>query len=57
MNRLRKERDAFVAATLKSISEIPPGICVRQRARFIDNHTLTLDDGRYIVSTFSRASA
>ena len=50
MNRLRKERDAFVTATLKSISEIPLGICVRQRARFIDSHTLTLDDGRYISS-------
>jgi dihydrolipoamide dehydrogenase len=50
MDRLRKERDAFVAATLKSISEIPPGICVRQRARFIDTHTLTLNDGRCISS-------
>ena len=50
MDRLRKERDAFVASTLKSISEIPPGICVRQRARFIDTHTLTLNDGRCISS-------
>jgi dihydrolipoamide dehydrogenase len=30
MDRLRKERDAFVAATLKSIDDIPAGICVQQ---------------------------
>jgi dihydrolipoamide dehydrogenase len=29
MVRLRKERDAFVAATLKSIEHLPPGICVQ----------------------------
>jgi dihydrolipoamide dehydrogenase len=50
MSRLRKERDAFVAATLNTISEIPPGIRVRKRARFIDSHTLTLDEGSYISS-------
>src|SRR5450631_1074488 len=36
MRRLRKERDGFVAATLKSIGKIPEGICVRQRAQFAD---------------------
>src|SRR6201747_3317551 len=36
MNRVRKERDELVAATLKSIEKIPAGICVRQRARFAD---------------------
>jgi dihydrolipoamide dehydrogenase len=34
MTRVRKERDGFVAETLKSIERIPDGICVRQRARF-----------------------
>jgi len=45
MARLRKERDGFVAATLRSIDEIPTGICVRQRARFTGRTTLTLGDG------------
>jgi dihydrolipoamide dehydrogenase len=62
MGRLRKERDAFVSATLKTISEIPPGICIRQRARFTDDGTLWLADGRhvsakaFVVATGSRPS-
>lgn len=62
MARVRKERDAFVAATLKSIDELPPGTCVQQRARFADATTLVLDDGRKIaakavvVATGSRPS-
>jgi dihydrolipoamide dehydrogenase len=48
MRRVRKERDGFVAATLKSIGKIPEGICVRQRAQFADRTTLTLDDGRKV---------
>jgi dihydrolipoamide dehydrogenase len=45
MARLREERDGFVAATLRSIDEIPTGICVRQRARLTGRTTLTLGDG------------
>jgi len=45
MARLREERDGFVAATLRSIDEIPTGICVRQRARFTGRTTLALGDG------------
>lgn len=48
MDRLRKERDAFVAATLKSIDDIPAGICVQQRARFSDQTSLVLGDGRTV---------
>jgi dihydrolipoamide dehydrogenase len=48
MNRLRKERDGFVDATLKSIEKLPAGICVKRRAQFADRTTLTLDDGRKI---------
>jgi dihydrolipoamide dehydrogenase len=48
MNRLRKERDGFVDATLKSIEKLPAGTCVKQRARFADRTTLTLDDGRKV---------
>jgi dihydrolipoamide dehydrogenase len=62
MDRLRKERDGFVTATLKSIERIPAGICVRQRARFVDSTTLALDDGRkvsakaIVVATGARPS-
>jgi dihydrolipoamide dehydrogenase len=62
MDRLRKERDAFVAATLKSIQEIPTGICVKQRAHFVDGGTLALQDGRnlsskaFVVATGARPS-
>lgn len=45
MVRLRKERDAFVAATLRTIEQIPSGICVKARARFVDRTTLALEDG------------
>jgi dihydrolipoamide dehydrogenase len=48
MARVQKERDGFVAATLKSIEKIPAGICIRQRARFSGKNTLTLDDGRKV---------
>jgi dihydrolipoamide dehydrogenase len=42
MSRVRKERDRFVAATLKSIEKIPEGICIRQRARFMGPTMLVL---------------
>jgi dihydrolipoamide dehydrogenase len=48
MGRLRKERDAFVAATLRSIDELRPGVRVRQRARFADMTTLRLADGNTV---------
>ena len=50
MSRVRKERDGFVAATMKSIEEIPAGIRVRQRARFADRTTLEIEDGRRIFA-------
>jgi dihydrolipoyl dehydrogenase len=50
MDRLRKERDAFVAATLKTIEQIPSRNRVKGRARFIDRCTLVLDDGRKIIA-------
>jgi dihydrolipoamide dehydrogenase len=62
MARVRKERDGFVAATLKSIEKIPAGICIRQRARFADRTTLALEDGRkvsakaVVIATGSRPS-
>jgi dihydrolipoamide dehydrogenase len=62
MARVRKERDRFVAETLKSIEKIPAGICVRQRARFSGKTALALDDGRkvfaqaVVIATGSRPS-
>jgi dihydrolipoamide dehydrogenase len=46
MRRVRKERDAFVAATLESIEKIPAEIRIKARARFVDRERLALDDGR-----------
>ena len=60
MARLQRERDAFVAATLKSIDAIPPHIRVQQRAHFTGRTTLQLGDGRtvhakaVVVATGSR---
>jgi dihydrolipoamide dehydrogenase len=62
MTRVRKERDRFVAETLKSIEKIPAGICVRQRARFSGKTAIALDDGRkvfakaVVIATGSRPS-
>jgi dihydrolipoamide dehydrogenase len=48
MRRVRQERDAFVAVTLKSISGIPDEIKVRARAHFVDQTHLALNDGRIV---------
>src|ERR1700761_3945025 len=31
MDRVRKERDGFVAATLKSIEKLPASVCIKKR--------------------------
>ena len=48
MQRVRAERDRFVRLTKENIDEIPAGICLSGRARFVDPGTLSLDDGRII---------
>jgi dihydrolipoamide dehydrogenase len=48
MQRIRKQRDAFIEATIKSIDEIPDGVRQRGRAHFVDVATLMLDDGRQV---------
>ncbi|WP_050525727.1 dihydrolipoyl dehydrogenase [Pseudorhodobacter aquimaris] len=45
MQRLRAERDAFVSSTLTGISELPDGVCIKAKARFIGPNTLSLDNG------------
>jgi dihydrolipoamide dehydrogenase len=46
MDRLRKERDDFVGATLKTMDRIPRGVRIMAKARFVDRTRLELDDGK-----------
>ena len=48
MQRVRKERDRFVAATKQGLDDLPEGVAVRGWARFTGPTTLALDDGRTI---------
>src|ERR1700754_2539186 len=50
MRRLRKERDAFVAATIESIDKIPAKIRIKARARFAERGRIVLDDGSGIAA-------
>lgn len=48
MQRVRTERDRFVRLTKENIDEIPAGIRLCGKARFVDPETLSLDDGRLV---------
>ncbi|WP_010216231.1 dihydrolipoyl dehydrogenase [Sphingomonas sp. PAMC 26621] len=48
MERVRRERDHFVAATRKSFDDLPEGVAVQGRARFTGMSTLVLGDGRTV---------
>ena len=48
MRRIQTERDRFVKLTQDSIAEIPDGIRLCGLAKFVDDHTLSLHDGRTI---------
>lgn len=48
MARVRSERDRFVAATKQSYRDMPDGVCIDARARFIGQTRLELDDGRTV---------
>ena len=50
MERLRNERDRFVAATRESFAGLPDGTCIDARARFIAPDRLDLDDGRQVAA-------
>src|SRR5262249_13584772 len=50
MARARKERDGFVSTTLKSIENLPAGVCIRQRAHFVGETRLALDDGSAVTA-------
>ncbi len=48
MERVRRERDAFVAGTKKSFEALPPGVAIQAFARFVGPDELMLDDGRRV---------
>ncbi len=50
MERLRAERDRFVAATRKGFDSLPDGTCIDARARFAAPDRLELDDGRQVAA-------
>ncbi|OYY91714.1 MAG: dihydrolipoyl dehydrogenase [Sphingomonas sp. 28-66-16] len=48
MQRVRDERDRFARLTRESIDEIPDGVRLRGRAKFVAPNRLELDDGRLV---------
>src|ERR1035437_6381024 len=50
MDRVRFERDRFVAFVLRDMQHIPEAERILGHARFIDNHTLVIDDHTRITS-------
>ncbi|MDT8408125.1 MAG: dihydrolipoyl dehydrogenase [Wenzhouxiangellaceae bacterium] len=60
MERVRRERDRFVGFVLESVEGIPARQRIRGMARFVDAHTLAIDDGprihaeRVVIATGSR---
>ena len=60
MDRVRRERDRFVGFVVKSTEAIPEQDRIRGYARFLDDHTLQVDDDiqvqadRIVIATGSR---
>lgn len=48
MERVRRERDAFVASAKESFAALPPGVAIQAFARFVGPDELLLDDGRRV---------
>ncbi len=59
MDRVKRERDRFVGFVVESTLEIPEDKRIRGHARFVDDHTLSIDDDytihadRVVVATGS----
>lgn len=59
MARVKRERDRFVGFVLEGVDAIPGGDKLRGYARFVDDHTLVVDDalrvefGRAVIATGS----
>ena len=62
MARVRRERDRFVGFVIHSVEAIPESDKLRGYARFLDDHTLAIDDhvllkaGRVVIATGSSPS-
>ncbi|MFD2740993.1 dihydrolipoyl dehydrogenase [Sulfitobacter aestuarii] len=62
LERVRRERDEFVAATRASFEDLPAGTCITARARFANQNALSLDNGdtvsakSIVIATGSYAS-
>lgn len=62
MERLRTERDSFVASTLTTINEIPRDLRIEGKAKFLDRTTLAIDNDNtvsakaVVLATGSRPS-
>ena len=50
MKRVRSERDRFVGFVVRGVDEIPEADKVFGRATFIDDHTLSIDNGTTIAA-------
>lgn len=50
MERVRSERDRFVGFVKEAIDDFPDAHLIRQNARFVDDHTLELDDGTRLTA-------
>ncbi|WP_206240029.1 dihydrolipoyl dehydrogenase [Novosphingobium terrae] len=50
MQRLRRERDHFSAATREDIAKIPASSMLRGKARFVNADTLLIDDGTRVTA-------
>jgi dihydrolipoamide dehydrogenase len=48
MDRVKRERDRFVGFVLRGVDNIPPHDRLHGYARFLDDHTLELEDGMRI---------
>ena len=56
MARVRSERDRFVASVLKTVESWPASHRITGRARFLDDHTLSIDDAAPGTPTRIRAA-
>ncbi len=62
MDRVKRERDRFVGFVLESVDGIPAEHKIQGRAKFIDDHTIQVDDAlqitakRVVIATGSRPS-
>jgi dihydrolipoamide dehydrogenase len=48
MDRVRRERDAFLAGVIEQYAGLPDDVCIDARARFTGPTSLALDDGQQV---------